>query len=60
MCEWMDNGCELGWLIVPATKTVYIYTANGVETLHEPSVVEGTGPVKRFKLDLAPIWNPGW
>jgi Uma2 family endonuclease len=61
MDEWMASGCELGWLIVPAAKTVYVYRAGGVETFIEPASIEGSGPVAGFKLDLAPIWNPpGW
>lgn len=58
MREWMDAGCELGWLIVPATKTVYVFRAGSVETLVEPAFVEGSGPVEGFKLGLGPIWEP--
>ncbi|MBM3752715.1 MAG: Uma2 family endonuclease [Acidobacteria bacterium] len=61
MREWMDAGCELGWLIVPATKTVYVYRAGSIETLVAPAFVEGSGPVEGFKLNLDPIWEPpGW
>ncbi len=61
MREWMANGCELGWLIAPATQTVYVYTASGMEALVELSSIEGSGPVAGFKLNLVPIWNPpGW
>lgn len=28
MQEWMDNGCQLGWLIDPQTQRVYIYCNN--------------------------------
>ena len=27
--DWMDNGCQLGWLIDPFNQTVYIYRADG-------------------------------
>ena len=36
MQEYMDNGCRLGWLINPKTKTTYIFRANG-----SISVVQG-------------------
>ncbi len=27
--DWMDNGCQLGWLIDPFNQTVHIYRADG-------------------------------
>ena len=29
MKEWMDNGCQLAWLIDPLEEKAYIYKANG-------------------------------
>jgi Uma2 family endonuclease len=25
MCEWMENGAQLGWLLDPDRRTAYIY-----------------------------------
>jgi len=60
MCEWMEGGCELGWLIAPESKTVYVYRGSDVQTLVEPSFIEGSWPVAGFKLDLRSIWATGW
>lgn len=61
MKEWMENGCQLGWLIHVAGKSVYVYRAGGkVELLNEPESVSGDGPVEGFTLKLSDIWNPGW
>lgn len=60
MDEWLEGGCQLGWLIVPESKTVHVYRDGGVQTLVEPSYVEGSGPVDGFKLDLARIWDTRW
>jgi Uma2 family endonuclease len=60
MREWMDNGAKLGWLIDPATRSVYIYRpGQTTERLIDPRRVEGDPPVDGFVLELADIWNPG-
>ncbi len=56
MQEYMENGAELGWLIDPQEKRVYIYTADGVEELEHPQEVVGTGVLAGFVLELAEIW----
>jgi Uma2 family endonuclease len=57
MQEYIENGAELGWLIVPKSRTVFIYRP-GVpeETLVGVSKLAGEGPVAGFELDLTEIW----
>jgi len=60
MAEWMANGCQLGWLIHPATRELYIYRPGGIEVLNGPAKIEGEEPVSGFALDLGPVWEPAW
>lgn len=60
MCEWMENGCQLGWLIYPPTRSVYVYRGENVEHLDSPDAIDGEGPVAGLRVDLALIWDPGW
>lgn len=58
MEEWMANGCQLGWLIHPPKREVYVYQPSGVEILREVREVRGEGPIEGFVLDLKLIWDP--
>jgi Uma2 family endonuclease len=59
MREWIDNGAQLGWLIDPATRAVYIYRrGRPVERLASPLQISGEGPVEAFRLEMADIWSP--
>jgi len=59
MREWIDNGAKLGWLIDPATRTVYVYRpGQTTERLVNPDRVQGDAPVESFVLEMADIWNP--
>ena len=57
MEEYTANGAELGWLIDPKDRTVWVYRPG-----HPPECVEnaeriaGEGPVAGFVLELADIW----
>jgi Uma2 family endonuclease len=57
MQEWLRGGVELGWLIHPDEKTVYIYRAGHSEPEKRENIaaVEGEGPVAGFNLDLVEI-----
>jgi len=60
MREWIENGAQLGWLIDPKTRSVYIYRpGRTTERLVDPRRVEGEPPVDGFVLEMADIWNPG-
>ena len=58
MCEWIENGAELGWLIDPDRRTVLIY-----RPAHEPeeavaiNTLTGGRPVQGFQLDLEDVWR---
>ncbi len=56
MLEYIQNGAELGWLLDPSEKRIYVYTANGVETLEAPESVAGVGKLEGFVLNLQDIW----
>jgi len=58
MQEYMDNGCQLGWLIDPIAKTVEIYRAGQpIEILKSPSDLSGEDVLPQFTLDLTEILN---
>jgi Uma2 family endonuclease len=55
---WIANGAEVAWLIDPQRKAVEIYRpGDSPEVLHEPSSVQGTGPVAGFELVMARVWQ---
>ena len=58
MTRWMENGVQLGWLIHTKKRQLFIYTApDKAPTIVTGGVVEGTGPVEGFKLDLDKFWR---
>jgi Uma2 family endonuclease len=56
MLEYIANGAELGWLIDPEEKKVYVYTAGNVEMLENPEGMAGAGKLEGFVLELKNIW----
>jgi Uma2 family endonuclease len=57
MQEYLDNGAQLGWLIDPEAKRVYIYHANGaIECLENPVELSGDPVLPGFVLDLREFW----
>ncbi len=56
--EYIENGAQLGWLIDPIAKTVYIYRPNQeVECLRKPRTLSGEPLLPGFTLDLAQLWD---
>jgi Uma2 family endonuclease len=56
MEEYMDNGAQLGWLIDPLEKKVYIYLPHKrPKILHQPETLSGEPLLKGLTLDLAGI-----
>ena len=54
MEEYIANGAELGWLIDPEERTVWIYrSGRAAECVLNPERIRGEGPVARFVLELA-------
>jgi Uma2 family endonuclease len=60
MQEYLDNGCRLGWLILPNTRTVDIYRPDRlVETQPFSVLLSGEGVLPGFTLDLHTIFADG-
>jgi Uma2 family endonuclease len=58
MDEYRNSGLPLGWLILPASTQVEVYTSSGVEVRTAPQAISADPTLPGFKLELAPIWNP--
>ena len=58
MQEYIDNGTQLGWLIDPFEKKVYIYSPSAsVVCLNNPSRVSGEPVLPGFVLEMRDIWE---
>jgi Uma2 family endonuclease len=61
MQEYIDNGAQLGWLLVPDSREVYIYRPHREpEHLTDPPQVSGEPLLPGFVLTLADVWDPGF
>jgi Uma2 family endonuclease len=58
MNEYRSCGLRLGWLILPASTRVEIFTSSEVEVLDSPETVTADATLPGFKLDLTSIWKP--
>jgi Uma2 family endonuclease len=57
MQEYLDNGAQLGWLIDPQERCVYVYRPQAqIETLDNPQTLAGDTVLPGFVLDLQEIW----
>ncbi len=57
MQEWLDNGAQLGWLIDPQTKRVYVYRPNTeIEIIENGKSISGEPLLQGFALDLTQLW----
>ena len=52
---WIANGVQLGWLIDPYQKQVFIYEPGVEASVFTGKRLKGIGPVKGFNLDLVRI-----
>lgn len=58
MQEYLDNGAQLGWLIDPIEKKVYIYRPQApVACLDNPQTISGDPVLLGFLLELGRVWN---
>lgn len=58
MQEYIVNGAEMGWLIDPLEKKVYIYRPQAeVECLTHPETISGAPLLPGFVLPLTEIWR---
>lgn len=61
MAEYIDNGAQLGWLLLPDTHKVYVYRPDlPVEELQSVGLLKGDPLIPGFTLDLNDIWEPGF
>lgn len=58
MREYVQAGSHLGWLILPASTQVEVYTPSDVCVLESPNTLSGDPVLPGFTLDLALIWKP--
>jgi Uma2 family endonuclease len=57
MQEYLDNGAQLGLLLDPEQRRVYVYRPEAeVEELESPETVSGEPILSGFVLDLREIW----
>jgi Uma2 family endonuclease len=57
--EYIANGAQLGWLIDPDERHVYVYRPGQlVEKLEAPERLAGDPQLPGFVLELAEIWEP--
>lgn len=58
MQEYLDNGAQLGWLIDPRERKVYVYqSAAPIRCLDNPPILSGEPLLPSFTLDLQEIWE---
>lgn len=58
MEEYLANGAQLGWLIDPQTRKVYVYHPNAqVDVLEDLVEISGEPVLPGFVLDLRRIWE---
>jgi len=58
MEEYRQCGLGLGWLLLPASRKVEVYSPAEIKTLDSPDSISGEPVLPGFVLDLHPIWNP--
>jgi Uma2 family endonuclease len=57
MQEYLDNGTQLGWLIDPRERRVYVYRpGEEVAVLTDATTVSGDPILLGFELHLAELW----
>jgi Uma2 family endonuclease len=57
MVEYTDHGAQLGWLIDPYDKRVYLYRpGQSVEMLENPTTLSGDPVLPGFILEVCEIW----
>ena len=61
MQEYIENGAQLGWLLDPKRRQVYVYRPHAqVQRLDDPKSLSGAPVLPGFVLDLRRIWDPGF
>ena len=61
MDEYIANGMQLGWLIDPDTRTVYVYRPGlPVEQIDHPPRLASDPELPGLVLELGDVWEPGF
>lgn len=61
MQEWITNGTQLGWLILPKSRQVWCYTPDTTpRCLESPTELSNAALLPGLNLILAGIWEPGF
>jgi Uma2 family endonuclease len=59
MAEYIANGAQLGWLILPESRGVIVYgPGREAETLSDIDAISGDPELPGFTLDLTAVWQP--
>lgn len=59
MDEYMSNGAQLGWLIVPDGRSIYVYhPGEPAQHVNDATHVDAGPILAGFVLELNPVWNP--
>lgn len=57
--EYIANGAQLGWLLDPETRRVYVYRPGAsMAVLEQVEAVSAAPELNGFTLDLREIWEP--
>jgi Uma2 family endonuclease len=58
MAEYVENGAQLGWLIDPFQKKVYIYRpGEAVQCLESPTTLYGDPVLPGFAFQITDVWQ---
>jgi Uma2 family endonuclease len=58
MQEYMANGAQLGWLIDPQEKKIYVYRPHvEVSCVENPLTISGDPELPGFTLDVQRLWS---
>ena len=58
MDDWLRFGAQLGWLIDPQNRDVWIYRPERApQRQSQSSVVQGEASLDGLRMDFAPIWK---
>ena len=55
---WIEHGAQLGWLVDPASRSLWLYRSDRApQHLERPGLVDGEPILHGFAMDFAPIWQ---
>jgi Uma2 family endonuclease len=57
MKDWVANGAELGWLVDPYKRQVFVYRNGRTPECITDNQIAGEGPISGFMLDVAEVWQ---